>query len=305
MGSELSGPDDRFKYVEDLHLSLLPESYSENPALVSNTSNSVSCASSIGSSNAVHGIEKPRKVPKINAPAKNILPATASSASILSFGKTESPTEITGLKRSNDAMPAVQELKKESSTVPRSCSQNRDHVLAERKRREKLSEKFIALSAVVPGLKKMDKASILADAIKYLKAMQEKVISLEEQAAKITVEIPLHLKKSQISAMDDEKETSLSDENLESGAGGFLPDIEVKLSDKSLLIKIHCEDRKGMLVRALSEIDKLELTVLNTSVMPFAPSALDITVLAQIEEGFSLTVKELVKKLSSALRRFI
>lgn len=34
-------------------------------------------------------------------------------------------------------------------------SQAQDHILAERKRREKLSQRFIALSAIVPGLKKV------------------------------------------------------------------------------------------------------------------------------------------------------
>ncbi|KAK1316994.1 Transcription factor bHLH25 [Acorus calamus] len=29
-----------------------------------------------------------------------------------------------------------------------------DHIIAERKRREKLSQRFIALSAIIPGLKK-------------------------------------------------------------------------------------------------------------------------------------------------------
>lgn len=33
--------------------------------------------------------------------------------------------------------------------------QTHDHIMAERKRREKLSERFIALSALVPGLKKV------------------------------------------------------------------------------------------------------------------------------------------------------
>lgn len=39
-----------------------------------------------------------------------------------------------------------------STSLP---SYKRDHVIAERKRREKLTERFIALSAVVPGLKKV------------------------------------------------------------------------------------------------------------------------------------------------------
>lgn len=44
---------------------------------------------------------------------------------------------------------------KRVSVTSRSIVNAQDHVLAERKRREKLSQKFIALSAVLPGLKKV------------------------------------------------------------------------------------------------------------------------------------------------------
>ncbi|PNX71355.1 transcription factor bHLH25-like protein [Trifolium pratense] len=50
--------------------------------------------------------------------------------------------------------------------------------MAERKRREKLSQSFIALAALVPNLKKMDKQSILTDSIKYVKELKQR---LEEQ----------------------------------------------------------------------------------------------------------------------------
>lgn len=100
--------------------------------------------------------ERPKKIPK------------TSSVSILSFGNdpdvgfdnselyknlligTVNPAN--GLKRSYEATPvASQEEKK----APRPSSHNQDHILAERKRREKLSQRFIALSAIVPGLKKV------------------------------------------------------------------------------------------------------------------------------------------------------
>ncbi|KAF7055590.1 hypothetical protein CFC21_063098 [Triticum aestivum] len=50
-----------------------------------------------------------------------------------------------------------------------------DHIMAERKRREKINQRFIELSAVIPGLKKMDKGTILADATRYVKELQERV----------------------------------------------------------------------------------------------------------------------------------
>ncbi|CAM8947048.1 unnamed protein product [Rhodiola kirilowii] len=63
----------------------------------------------------------------------------------------------------------------EMSAATTRSSAAQDHVIAERNRREKLSQRFIALSAVVPGLKKTDKASVLAGAVKYLKKLQERV----------------------------------------------------------------------------------------------------------------------------------
>lgn len=39
--------------------------------------------------------------------------------------------------------------------VSRGVSQARDHIIAERRRREKLTQRFIALSTLVPGLKKV------------------------------------------------------------------------------------------------------------------------------------------------------
>ena len=45
--------------------------------------------------------------------------------------------------------------KKKTGGRVRPASQIHDHILAERKRREQLSQRFVALSAFVPGLKKV------------------------------------------------------------------------------------------------------------------------------------------------------
>lgn len=53
------------------------------------------------------------------------------------------------------AFKACQEGKKISMNNSNKLSQTQDHIMAERKRREKLSQHFIALSALIPGLKKV------------------------------------------------------------------------------------------------------------------------------------------------------
>ncbi|KAL0377964.1 UNVERIFIED_CONTAM: Transcription factor [Sesamum radiatum] len=138
-------------------------------------------------------------------------PARASSTPIiLNFGSANpreenprhsSPDEeayniVSEILRSEEQTECAQNLKKPSRI--RQPSQTYDHIIAERKRREQLSQMFVALSTIVPGLKKTDKTSVLGDAIKYLKYLQERVKTLEEKAAKKTMESVVLVKKSQI-----------------------------------------------------------------------------------------------------------
>ncbi|XP_022972484.1 transcription factor bHLH25-like [Cucurbita maxima] len=173
---------------------------------------------------------------------------------------------------------------KSTSTNSR-IPQAQDHILAERKRREKLNQRFIALSAIVPGLKKMDKASVLGDAIKYLKQLQEKVKILEEQTRRKDIESVVFIN------------TSNEDDDA-------LPEIEARLCDKNVLIRIHCEKKKDVIENTVAEIEKLHLTIVNSSVMSFGSLALDITIIAQMDNEFCLTLKDLVKKLQSTLHSF-
>ncbi|KAL4558703.1 hypothetical protein LXL04_036904 [Taraxacum kok-saghyz] len=56
-----------------------------------------------------------------------------------------------------------------------------NHVEAERQRREKLNQRFYALRAVVPNISKMDKASLLGDAISYITDLQSKIKTMESE----------------------------------------------------------------------------------------------------------------------------
>ncbi|GFQ08039.1 transcription factor bhlh25, partial [Phtheirospermum japonicum] len=153
-------------------------------------------------------------------------------------------------------------------------SQTYDHIVAERKRREQLSQRFVALSTIVPGLKKMDKTSVLGDAIKYLKHLQERVKTLEEQSTKQTMESVVLVKKSQIMA-EDEGSSDESDELP-------LPEIEARVCNSQILLRVHCERQKGVLVNLLGKVEKLNLAVVNTNVTPFGSLALDITIVAEV-----------------------
>lgn len=195
-----------------------------------------------------------------------------------------------------DEQVNVPKVKKPSRVRP--PSQTYDHIIAERKRREQLGQKFITLSTIVPGLKKMDKTSVLGDAIKYLKHLQERVKTLEEQEKKQTMESVVLVKKSRFMINEDDTR-SFDDEDDEQ----TLPEIEARVCNNHILLRVHCEKRRGVFVHLLSEIEKLNLCVINTNVTPFGSLAHDITIIAEIENEFKLTTKEVVKRLRKALRQ--
>ncbi|KAL6270749.1 hypothetical protein ACE6H2_027660 [Prunus campanulata] len=249
-------------------------------------------------------------------------PQVASSPNILSFVNSNSTNQMGVLKPKEEAavcsksnillsqssfgnqsylFKASQGTKRVNTNTRLSTTQ--DHIIAERKRREKLSQRFIALSAMVPGLKKMDKASVLGDAIKYIKQLQDKVKTLEEQTRKKNMESVVFVKKTQLFANED---NSSSEENNSSGPfDETLPEIEARFCDNNVMIRIHCEKRKGVVEKTIAEVEKLQLKFINSSVLTFGGCALDVTIIAQMEVEFSLSVKELVKNLRSALDMFM
>ena len=128
----------------------------------------------------------------------------------------------------------------------------------------------------------MDKATILGDAVKYVRELQEKVKTLEEDGAHsaggssiqsaVLVKKPCHLR-------DDE---AMAISNKGGGAGGVqLPEIEARLSERSVLLRIHCYNARGLLVRVLSEVEQMHLSITHTNVMPFPASTAIITITAK------------------------
>ncbi|OWM85444.1 hypothetical protein CDL15_Pgr019068 [Punica granatum] len=230
-------------------------------------------------------------VPKDEAVSQGYMHFVSLGTESTVYGEQKfAPTSVGNVQGTKRAYPTT-----------RSPSSAQDHIMAERKRREKLSQRFVALSAIVPGLKKMDKASVLGDAIKYLKLLQERVKVLEEQTKKRTMESAVLVKRSQVSSEDD---SSSCNKNSDGQLDHMLPEIEARVSDKDVLIRIHVEECKGFVHKIMSEIENLHLCIVNSSAVPFGTSNLDITIIAKMEDEFCITAKDLVRKLRAASMKF-
>lgn len=117
---------------------------------------------------------------------------------------------------------------------------------------------------------------MLGGTIKYLKHLQDRVRFLEEQASQKTIDSVVHLNKSRLSVADTELECIA------------LPEIEARSSGKNVMIRVHCERRKGVVEITMAEIEKLKLTVINSSVITFGSNSLHLTIISQVSFSFRI-----------------
>ncbi|KAF0899205.1 hypothetical protein E2562_015563 [Oryza meyeriana var. granulata] len=230
-----------------------------------------------------------------------------SSSNVLSFaGQAQGTTLDFSVGRGwqqDDGVGVFQLPPERRSRAPANAQ---EHVIAERKRREKLQQQFVALATIVPGLKKTDKVSLLGSTIDYVKQLEEKVKALEEQqGSRRTAEQPTTAfeSKCRITADDDDGAGPSGSSSGANDGSSSSPTVEASIHGSTVLLKICCKERRGLLVMVLSELEKQGLSIINTSVVPFTDSCLNITITGKIEEGFS-TGAELVKNLTVALRGF-
>ncbi|KAM3310347.1 hypothetical protein ACQJBY_031190 [Aegilops geniculata] len=185
-----------------------------------------------------------------------------------------------------------------------------DHIMAERKRREKINRRFIELSTIIPGLKKMDKATILSDAVKYVKEQQQKLKALEDRNHRsVAVESVVLVKKPRTAVPEDDAGGCCPSPSAGAVAGSTtttvcrsaLPEIEARISGSDVMVRVHCEDGKGVLVRLLAEVEGLHLSITHANAVPFPACTVIITVMAKVDDGFSVTAEDIVGKLEAAL----
>ncbi|PAN41770.1 hypothetical protein PAHAL_8G069300 [Panicum hallii] len=226
-----------------------------------------------------------------------------SSSSILSFGGLP-PVARTLTFSGGEDWPNVAVEGVPPERRSRSHLSTQEHVAAERKRREKMQRQFVALATMVPDLTKTDKISILGSTIQYVKQLEEKVKTLEKQSARRTAasEYTGSEDKGHVSSADTQQASGPSGSTTR-GVGSSIPTVEASIHDDTVLLKICCQRRSGVLVMIISELESLGLSIINTSVFPFSNPYFSINITAKIGEGFSTTV-ELVKNLTTALRGF-
>uniref|UniRef100_A0A7N0TQT6 BHLH domain-containing protein n=1 Tax=Kalanchoe fedtschenkoi TaxID=63787 RepID=A0A7N0TQT6_KALFE len=190
-----------------------------------------------------------------------------------------------------------------------------NHVLAERRRREKLKRRFLVLRSLVPTTAKVDKISILDDTIKYLKELERKIDELEsakETAA--NTETTMVTK----SAQDGTKETSSYNYEVEEthiaskkrrkafDTGGnninrrasskreCNDDLVVEVEDKDVRVEVRCGWRKGLVPEVMEALSDLDLE--STSVCTRSSDGILYLKITSKVQGLKVASAKLIKQ---------
>lgn len=173
------------------------------------------------------------------------------------------------------------------------------NLVAERKRRKKLNERLYSLRALVPKITKMDRASILGDAIEYVKELQKQVKELQDELLESKEEeIPASLIQPEDGAgrhlieengngiRADEGQCSLKTDQIK--VPGEINErrfedvnqpmqVEVSKIDGQLFsLRIFCEKRPGVFVKLMQALDVLGLEVLHANITTFRGLVLNV-----------------------------
>ncbi|KAK2965521.1 hypothetical protein RJ640_008871 [Escallonia rubra] len=138
-----------------------------------------------------------------------------------------------------------------------------NHVEAERQRREKLNHRFYALRSVVPNVSRMDKASLLADAVCYINELKTKVDDMESQLQRESKKVKTEL----ADATDNQSTTTTTsvDQTGPNSTFGVSLNVEVKIVGPDAMIRVQSDNANYPSAKLMDALRDLDLGVHHAS----------------------------------------
>ncbi|KAI3917496.1 hypothetical protein MKW92_003512 [Papaver armeniacum] len=160
-----------------------------------------------------------------------------------------------------------EEIDDERKTGTLSCK----NLVSERNRRERISQQLVALRGLVPNITKIDRRSVLVDALSYLRNMQEETAKIQKELKEqqLLQQRQPRLMNNDIIEEDEDDEHDLDDDtrpraNTPGIASKPKPriieiDIE-KMDEKRFIVKVTCKGVNGGDICRVMEATGFEIT---------------------------------------------
>ncbi|GMJ03896.1 hypothetical protein HRI_004058800 [Hibiscus trionum] len=135
---------------------------------------------------------------------------------------------------------------KKRSKTSKLQGQPSKNLMAERRRRKRLNDRLSMLRSIVPKISKMDRTSILGDAIDYMKELLQRINKLQEEETKEGIN-----QQSFLSSLKKPNEVLVRN----------APKFDVERRDTDTRIDICCATKPGLLFSTVSTLEALGLEI--------------------------------------------
>ncbi|XP_078443869.1 transcription factor bHLH35-like [Wolffia australiana] len=172
----------------------------------------------------------------------------------------------------------------DSTDGPASAAAVKKSISLEKERRKKFNEKLYTLRSLVPSITKMDKISIVKDAIDY-------IVDLQEQERKLIAEISDLEKESGKKRVDVDGCAVWKRRRVE-----LIDVTELQVSDagdSTCVVSISCSRKRDTMTRLCQALEFLPLRILSANITSFSGSVLH-TLLLETEGTDGTHIKDAI-----------
>ncbi|XP_042396933.1 transcription factor MYC2-like [Zingiber officinale] len=158
--------------------------------------------------------------------------------------------------------PAYNRPKKRGRKPANGREESVDHLEAERQRRKKLNQRFYSLRSVVPHVSKMDKASLLADAVAYINELRSKAKALDADKRRLLAELAeLEVNKETATAATGSQTPTNPPPGSMVRCSDALMEVEVKIFGREAIVRVQSDWQRHPAARLMAALRELELEV--------------------------------------------